>query len=47
MKAFFTILLVLASASFGVQLWFYLAHLAEERTRPWHERKPQTQLQHG
>ncbi|MBE0596565.1 MAG: hypothetical protein IH614_04785 [Desulfuromonadales bacterium] len=39
MKTYFTVLLILASASFGLQVWFYLAHLATERTRPWYERE--------
>ena len=47
MKAFFIALLILASAGFGLQIWFYLAHLAQERTRPWHERKPDTQPLNG
>lgn len=39
MKIFFVTLLLLAGGSVCLQMWFYLAHLVEERTRPFHERR--------
>ncbi|MFA5516768.1 MAG: hypothetical protein WDA20_10815 [Desulfuromonadales bacterium] len=39
MKAYFIMLLVLVGGCFGLQIWFYLAHIIEKRTRPFHERE--------
>ncbi len=39
MKAYFIMLMVLVGGCFALQIWFYLAYLIEERTRPFHERQ--------
>ncbi len=38
MKTYFLLLFLMVCGCLGLQIWFYLAYLVEERTRPFHER---------